>query len=353
MDTVTLLKELIKVDSSSPGKANELVEFVSNYLEERGLKGEIIENNGYKSYVLVVGRGEKTIVLNGHVDVVPGKADQFNPLEIDGKIYGRGSADMKSGCVAMINTMIELSKREPSCRVMMQIVSDEESGGFNCSKYLVDQGYIGDFVICTEPTNLELSIQAKGFMRLDVKTKGLSAHACRPWQGKNAILKGIDNYDTISKLPIMQIGSEIYESSTVTLSMIKGGDIYNKVPDESILGLDIRFIPSLHPYDIIDDIEKAVKGKVVLKALGDPINTPADNTYIKDFIKVIESIDKNKKVKTVGQHGSSDGRFFASKGIPVIEFGPVGSNWHGEDEYVEIESIFKLEKILEAFIRSF
>lgn len=353
MDTVTLLKELIKVDSSSMEKANELVEYISTYLEEKGLKGEIIENNGYKSYILVVGEGEKTIVLNGHVDVVPGKSQQFDPFEMNGKIYGRGSADMKSGCVAMINTMIELSKNPPSCRVMMQIVSDEESGGFNCSKYLVEQGYIGDFVICTEPTNLQLSIQAKGFMRLDVKTKGVSAHACRPWQGKNAILKGIENYNIISKLPILQIGSEIYESSTVALSMIKGGDIYNKVPDESILGLDVRFIPSLHPYDIIEDIEKAVKGKVVLKALGDPINTSVENAYIKDFIKAIESIDKSKKVKTVGQHGSSDGRFFSAKGIPVIEFGPVGADWHGDNEYVEVESIYQLEKILETFIRGF
>lgn len=350
MDTITLLKRLIEIDSSSLEKANELIEYVSRYLQENGLEGEIIENNGYKSYVLLIGEGDKTIILNGHLDVVPGKLEQFNPIERDGRIYGRGSADMKSGCAAMINTMIELSKKPLSCRVMMQIVTDEESGGFNCSKYLVDQGYIGDFVICTEPTNLDVSTQAKGFMRLDIETEGIPAHTSRPWQGENAILKGIENYNRIINLPILQIGSAIYENSTVTLSLIKGGDTYNKVPDKSILGLDIRFIPSLCPYDIIEDIEKVVKGKVILKALGDPINTSAQDPYIKDFINVVDLFGKEGRTKTIGQHGSSDGRFFASKGIPVVEFGPVGFDWHGDKEYVEIESIYQLEKILKTFI---
>lgn len=350
MNTITLLKELMKVDSSSKEKANELIEFVANYLQINGLKGEIIENNGYKSYISIIGEGDKTIVLNGHLDVVPGKPEQFIPIEKDGRIYGRGSADMKSGCVAMVNTMLELSGKPLPCRVMLQLVTDEESGGFNCTNHLVENGYVGDFVICTEPTNLSISTQAKGFIRLDIESDGVSAHGSRPWLGENAILKAMENYDKILNLPILKIGSDIYESSTVNLSLIEGGDTYNKVPDKSQIGLDIRFIPSLNPYDIIKEIENVVEGKVTLKCLGDSINNSVENPYIIDFIEVIKSIEKTRGVKICGQHGSSDGRFFSSKGIPVIEFGPIGCDWHGDNENVDIDSIYQLEEILKTFI---
>lgn len=353
MDSITLLKELIKVDSSSKKNANKLIDYVSDYLYAKGLEGEIIENNGYKSYILTIGKGSKTIVLNGHLDVVPGKEYQFNPIEKNGRIYGRGSADMKSGCVAMINTVVELSKKKLPNRVMLQLVTDEESGGFNCTKYLVDNGYIGDFVICTEPTNLDVSIQAKGFLRLDLEVHGLAAHGSRPWQGDNAIVKAIEDYNEIKNLPILQIGSDFYESSTVTLSLIKGGDVYNKVPDKAKIGLDIRYIPSLNQDDIMYQIKDVTEGNVKLKSSGNSINTEAENPHVKNLLEVIGLINKDMEVKIFGQHGSSDARFFSNKGIPVVEFGPMGCDWHGDDEYMEIESLYKLEKILKNFIKNF
>lgn len=353
MHTTTLLEELVSVDSSTKENANKLVDILSVYLEENGVKGRIIENKGYKSYVALIGEGDRTVVLNGHLDVVPGNPEQFQPFKKDGKLYGRGTADMKAGCIAIINAMIELSKEELPCKVMLQLVTDEETGGFNCTKYLVDEGYTGDFVICTEPTNLDIGIQAKGFLRIDIEIEGIPAHASRPWQGENAIIKAMKNYEKVVNLSIFKIGSEIYESSTVNLSFIEGGDIYNKVPDRTIMGLDVRFIPSLDPYDIVDEIDRVVEGKVLLKALGEAINNSVENPYIKDFIEIANKSIGSESIKLLGQHGSSDGRFFSSLGIPTIEFGPAGCDWHGDHEYVEIESIYQVENIIKEFIRRF
>lgn len=352
MDSVKLLKELMKIDSSTKEKANEAIEFCSEYLKTNGIDGEIIENRGYKSYVAVIGEGEKTLVFNGHLDVVSAKESQFTPIEKDGKIIGRGSADMKSGVVAIMHALIELKNQDLKSKVMLQLVSDEEIGGLRCSGFLVEEGYLGDFVICTEPTNLNVSLQSKGIIRMDITTKGISAHGSRPWEGDNAIVKSIDNHKKITELPIMNIGSEFYDKSTSNLAWIKGGDIYNRVPDECVMGLDIRFVPSVNPEEIVEEIKKVVDGEVKLKIIEPGVFVASDNQYVKELSQVVkENLDV--KIKFTGQHGGSDARFFAAKGIPAVEFGPTGNFWHGDDEYVEIDSIYQLEKVLIDFAKKF
>lgn len=353
MDSVSVLKELIKIDSSTREKANEAIAYCVNYLREHGVEGELIENNGFHSFVTTIGSGHPTIVLNGHLDVVSGKKEQFSPIEIDGMIVGRGSADMKSGCVAMLQTIINLKDEPLGCKVMLQLVSDEETGGVHCSKYLVEQGYIGDFVICTEPTNMRVSLQSKGIIRMDVISKGVSAHGSRPWQGVNAITKAFENYDKIEKLPILSIASEFYEGSSLNLAIINGGDIYNRVPDTCTMGFDIRYVPFLDPQDIIEAVKSVIEGEVVVKAVEPGVATKSDNSYIQGFTEVVKTYYPEQPYKFAVQHGGSDGRFFAEQGIPVIEYGPIGNHWHGDDEYVEIESMHQLEKILMTYIRQF
>lgn len=355
MESIELLKELIKIDSSTREKANGAIEYCSKYLEGHGVTGEIFDNNGFKSYVATIGEGDKTLVLNGHLDVVSGKEEQFVPVEEEGKIIGRGSADMKGGCVAMMSAFVRLmdEKDKLKSKIMLQLVSDEETGGVNCSGYLVDKGFLGDFVICTEPTNLKISLQAKGIIRLDVESSGISAHGSRPWEGKNAILKSIENYSIIEKLPIMNVGSEFYKNSTANLAFINGGDIYNRVPEKSVMGLDIRYVPSLDPQDIIDEIVKSVDGKVTVKAVEAGVNVDQNNFYVQKFNEVVMRHLKIDSPEFTAQHGGSDARFFSKLGIPAIEFGPRGDFWHGDNEYAEKESIFMLEEILFEFAKGF
>ncbi len=333
--------------------ANTAIEYAAEYLRQHGLDGKILNNNGFKSYIATIGKGDKTLVLNGHLDIVSGKVSQFDPIESDGKIIGRGSADMKGGCAAMIQAMIELKAEDLKSKIMLQLVPDEEVGGMHGSAYLVEQGYVGDFVICAEPTNLQISIQSKGIIRLDVVSTGLSAHGSRPWEGDNAILKAIENYFKIEKLPIINIGSDFYEKSSINLARISGGDIYNRVPDKSTIGLDIRYVPHLNPDQIIEDIKKVVVGEVMVKIIEQGVNIKATNPYILQLKESILNIMPEEPIKLAGQHGGSDTRFFAAKGIPAIEFGPKGNFWHGDGEYVETGSINQLKNILIDFARKF
>lgn len=353
MDTIALLKELVKVDSSTRENANQLIAFSKKYLDKKGIQGQIVDNNGYMSYVSTIGTGEKTLILNGHMDVVSGKEGQFEPIQTDGKLFGRGTADMKGGCAAMIQAFCKLAEEPLKCRVMLQIVSDEETGGFNCTKHLADTGYVGDFVICTEPTQMNPSIQSKGMIKVDIVTTGRPAHGSRPWEGDNAIEKAFKNYEAIQELPILKESSPFYESSTVNLALIEGGDIYNRVPATCRMGLDIRYVPHLNPAEIVRQIQAVVCGTVEIINVEPGVLVEPSHPYIELVTQAISKVTPEAAFEIVGQHGGSDARFFASRGIPAIELGPKGDFWHGDGEYVDIQSIADLEALLIEIAKTF
>ncbi|MDC7223012.1 MAG: M20/M25/M40 family metallo-hydrolase [Spirochaetales bacterium] len=349
---IELLRNLMKKESVTPDKVNETVEFAAAYLKERGIEGQILERAGLKSYVALIGKGEATLIFNGHLDVVSGRPEQFIPEEKDGRIYGRGSADMKGGCAAMIEAFIKLSREELPCRIMLQLVPDEETGGRHGTAHLIDRGFTGDFAICTEPTNLEISLKAKGIINMYIENSGVSAHGSRPWEGENAILQAYDDFRRIEELPILNESSPYYEKSSVNLGKIEGGDILNRVPDSCLMGLDIRYVPHLSAEDVIDEIKKVVRGKVTIERTEPAVDTPGDHPYVE---RLKESIRKEtgEIPPLAAAHGGSDARFFASRNIPAVDLGPCGAGWHGDGEYVEKDSLFQLERILIDFALSF
>ncbi len=107
---VHILKDLIKIDSSTKAGANQAIQYCADWLRQRDLPVEVIDNEGYQLLVCEIGQGDKTVVLNGHVDVIEGEKEQFEPFIQEGKMYGRGSIDMKAGVAAMIETVDQLQK---------------------------------------------------------------------------------------------------------------------------------------------------------------------------------------------------------------------------------------------------
>lgn len=347
-----LLKELILIDSSTMEGANQAVEFCRQWLIEHELKPSLIENNGYKMLVCEIGEGDKTIVFNGHVDVVSGKKAQFIPVEKDGKIYARGAADMKAGVAAMMVAMKELRDQKPGVKIQLQIVSDEEIGGMNCTGYLVENGYRGDFVISSEPTQLGIALQAKGVLRLEVEVSGKSAHGSRPWEGENAIVKAYRIYEKLLELPFTKESSEFYQSPSINLAIISGGEVFNKVPDRCLMSLDIRYLPGQDPDTIVQQIESISDGKITIGLKGIPVATKQDDPFITQLKPILEKHISGEAV-IFGQHGAADTQYFAAHGIPAIEFGPSGANWHGDDEYVVLESLEKYKDILIDYVKTY
>lgn len=341
-----LLIELIRIDSSTKQGANRAIDYCKQWLLKQGLNVREVENRNYRMLICQIGKGEKTLIWNGHVDVVSGKPDQFQPYEKDGKLYGRGAADMKAGVAALMCAVEELKDQNLNCRIQLQLVSDEETGGHHCSSYLAENGYTGDFVICPEPTQLGIGLEAKGVLQLDLTVKGRSAHGSRPWEGDNAIVKAYDLFNQIQNLPFAKESSEWFQNPSINLSKIRGGEVYNKVPDSCLMSLDIRFLPSQNKHQILNQIQSVTDCEMSIHLYGDPVKNSKEDPYVRDVISVIEKVTQTKKVKIFGQHGFADTRFFSKFDIPAIEFGPCGENWHGDEEFVVLDSVRTYQKIL-------
>ena len=354
MDCIELTRQLIRIKSDDQAGANRAIDFCREWLSDYGIDAVVLENSGYKSLVAKIGQGPATLVLNGHVDVVGGKEEQFEPYVKDGNLYGRGAADMKAG-VAVFLTAVSGLKDDPmfdpsSCTVLLQIVSDEETGG-KCSRFLADSGYLGDFVICGEPTQLDLGVQAKGILQVDLFVRGKAGHGSRPWEGENAIVKAFALYSQIMNLPFTRESTALYPAPSLNLAMIEAGSVYNKIPDLCRLSLDIRYLPGQKPEDILAQIRE-LGAEVAVHSCGDPVTTRPDDAYVRALAAVV-SRNTLREAMLFGQHGASDARFFSRRSIPAVEFGPAGNGWHGDDEYVNIGSVLTYEKIIKEYVDIF
>src|SRR3954452_12963871 len=241
MDERALAERLITYDTSTLEGMQSAAGFVKGWLEARDVEVKGSTHNGRPVLAATVGASEApTIVLHGHLDVVPGHSEQFLPRIEGDRLYGRGAYDMKGGLAAMMCAMHDLAEQR-EVRVRFVCVPDEESEDIErrTSDDLVRRGCVGDFAITGEPTDLHVGVQAKGVLACRIIVHGRAAHGSTPWLGDNAVLKAIDVFRRIESLPFSRESSELFDRPSINLGRISGGDALNKVPDECTMVLDI------------------------------------------------------------------------------------------------------------------
>jgi len=349
---IEMLKNLVAIKSDTESGANEALRYCSTWLTSHDIPHQVIENDGRLMIHTEVGQGPSTIVWNGHVDVVPGKIEQFNPYIEGDRLYGRGTADMKAGVAAMMEAFRRISsaKEKLQQRIVLHIVTDEETGGRKTSGHLVELGHSGDFVICGEPTHLKLSVQSKGIVQIDITFLGKAAHGSRPWEGKNAIEASYAFHEKLMTLPFTTASNAYYEYPSINLAKIQAGDRYNVVPDHCEVGYDIRFVPGQKWQDILQqmtDLAQSINplNSVKVRGKSPAITTTENNKFVQTLADVTADVTQKEAV-LFGQHGAADTRYYAKTGAAAIEFGPSGDDWHGPGEYVVISSVKQYADIL-------
>jgi len=348
-----LAQELISVPSTreNTDALNKVIGIAKKELNEMNIK-EYNSNNVPSLLASNQPGAEKhKIILNAHMDVVPANENQYKPYIKDGKLYGRGAYDMKSAAAAMILVFKEVAPivKYP---LALQLVTDEEIGGYNGAKYQVEKGVKTDFIIAGENTSLVIVNKSKGLMWTKISAKGRSAHGAYPWNGENAIWKIKKVLDVIEK--DYPIPAKAEWRTTINVASVQTSNTTaNKVPDDCTLTLDVRYIAeerntiekyltSLSQYDVTVDIY-----------FKDPVHfTPPDNPFIKELQKHIK---KNSSAQALiePRHGASDVRHFNANKMDGIEFGPVGFGHHTDEEWVDIKSLEQYYAILKSFLLSY
>jgi succinyl-diaminopimelate desuccinylase len=352
-ELVALAKRLIGYDTSEPEAVSEAAGFVKGWLEARGIEAARDEVRGLPVMRAEVGpEGAPTIVLHGHLDVVPGRPGQFDPRVEGDRLYGRGAYDMKGALAAMLLTTAAMRDQD-RVRVRLGIVGDEESEeeAERGSDHLVDSGFLGDFAITGEPTDLHIGVEAKGVLALRLEVSGTAAHGATPWLGDNAVLNALDVFRSIESLPFARHSSELFDRPSINLGRIWGGDALNKVPDRCVIDVDIRYLPDQDPAAILDEV-RGLAGVAVNSLLTRPPATVERESVFVRALRESAAEHHHGEPMSVGRDGASDAVSFLRVGVPAVEFGPVGEGHHGPEEWVSISSLDTYRQTLDTFLRA-
>jgi len=348
---ISLTNQLISIPSTKdkPEEMKKVLQLAKKQLS--GFTVELFEKNNSPSLLAYTSKTRPKkckIILNAHLDVVPGKESQYQPKIIDNKLYGRGAIDMKAAAAVQILIFKHLAKKV-NYPLALQLVTDEETGGFNGTKYQLDNKVKADFALTGEATNLKIVSQSKGVISLIIKAKGKTSHGSRPWEGKNALNILIKAINIITKK--YPIPSKEVWKTTCNLAWIKtNNQTFNKVPDNAQAQFDIRYIPQ-DKNKIIPQIKKLLpKGLKLIVNLNEPAQlTNPKNSYVIKLSQAIKSTI-NKTPAVISQHGASDIRHFNSVNINGVVFGPKGKGIHSDNEYVNISSLKQYYLSLKQFL---
>ena len=348
-----LTERLIAYDTSTQEGIRQCAGFVKGWLDSREVESEQAGIRGLPVTTASVGPpGAPTVLLHGHIDVVPGRPEQFQPRLDGDRLFGRGAYDMKGALASLLLVLADLRDQD-SVRVRLGIVPDEESeeevdrGG----DLLVDSGFRGDFAITGEPTDMHVGVAAKGVLAMRLQVSGRSAHGATPWLGENAILRAIEVFRGIESLPFASRSSELFDRPSINLGRILGGDALNKVPDTCYIDVDVRYLPEQEPAEILAEVATLDDTRVVSTFSRPPATVDPDSIYVRALCAAAAR-HHAEGVTSVGRDGASDAVSFLRVGVPAVEFGPVGGGHHGPEEWVSIASLGSYRRTIVDFIEA-
>jgi succinyl-diaminopimelate desuccinylase len=352
VDERALTERLIRYDTSSDEGIRNAAGFVKGWLESRDILVDELEIRGLPVLAARVGSAEgPTVVLHGHLDVVPAREEQFEPRIEGDRILGRGAYDMKGALAAMMGALEEL-RNERGVRVVLAIVPDEESEEEidRGTEFLIQQGFTGDFAITGEPTDLHVGVQAKGVLAMRLEVSGTAAHGATPWLGDNAILKALDAFRAIETLPFARESSDLFDRPSINLGRILGGDALNKVPDRCVIDVDIRYLPGQDPVDIRRQVAELHEVGIVSQFHRDPAIVDRNNPFVQVLSESVSRVLDSETI-SVGRDGASDAICFINAGVPAVEFGPIGGGHHGPAVWVSASSLAQYRQTLVEFVK--
>jgi succinyl-diaminopimelate desuccinylase len=356
VDQRVLAERLISYDTSRPDELVAAAGFVKGWLESRDIEVQDYEHNSLPVLAAAVGPpgGEvPSVIFHGHLDVVPGRPEQFEP-RIDGdRLIGRGAYDMKGALAAMMCALKDLSEQD-TVAVRFVCVPDEESEELDerSTDAVLERGLSARFAITGEPTNLHIGVAAKGVLAMRIVVHGRAAHSSRPWLGENAVLKAVDAFRAIQALPFTRESSELFDAPSINLGRIEGGHALNVVPDECRMAVDIRYLPGQDPEEILAQVRTIDGIEIDRTFIHPPVTVSRREPHVEALREAVARLSPDMEAISVGRDGASDAVSFIQAGIPAVEFGPVGAGHHGPEEWVSVTSLARYRRTLSDFVRS-
>jgi len=369
-DAVALTRELARIDSRNPslvaGAPGEaaVARALRDVLLSWGVDAELVEAAADRPNVVarVGGRGGRTLMFNGHLDVVGVDGMVHPPFDAavrDGRIYGRGTSDMKSGVAAMCAAAVRALDAGLDGEIVIAAVVDEEFESVG-TRALVERGVRADAAIVTEPTRLAIMPAHLGFVWLDVTTRGRAAHGSRWDLGVDAIRHAgfvLAELDRIDSLELPARRHALLGRPSVHASLIDGGSGMSTYPDRCTIRIERRTIPGETPADVerewltacarIASRSPSVRAEVSVTFAQSPSDVPVDAPIVRALAGTLRELGDDPRVE--GMTAWTDAAILNDAGIPAICFGPgdIGVA-HAAEEYVAVREIERATEVLAA-----
>ncbi len=359
-ELVALLVKLISAKSENPpGFEEEVASVVREHLESHGLSCEVYEKSKGRTNVLChIGSGRPNLAFVCHMDVVPAGSGWTKPpyegVVEGGKVYGRGATDNKGALAAVLvaaTRVSEMIEKNSNGTVTIAAVADEEQGSTYGVSYLLNEaGFRPDYAIVCEPTGCRAVVIAeKGILRLKLRSKGRPAHGSRPEEGINAIVK---LSKVLAKLESFKMSFEehpLLTAPTVNVGLIRGGEAVNVVPSECTCMLDIRYLPSQTPENILAEVRAFIEGvkredpqvdvEAEIAEFEEPLLIPRDNGLVRLLEECSMRVVGFRPVAK-GMSGGTVAKPLFKKGVISVVYGPGDEQLcHKADEYIEISQL--------------
>lgn len=360
MEVVEILKELLKFKSITPDDDGAM-NFINMFMD--GFDADFVDVNGIKNLILTKKFGDGVhLCFAGHIDVVPAgdgwDSDPFEPELKDGFVYARGAQDMKSGVAAFLCACKDATKFNGTLSIIL--TSDEEGDGIygtlEALKFLKSRGNLPDFSLVAEPTSSStfgdtIKIGRRGSVNGVVTINGVQGHAAYPEKCVNPVHQLASVFSDFAGYEL-DSGSKYFGASKIVITDIRGGmEVVNVTPKSVKIMFNVRNSELTSCEDIKRYTEHIFNGfdfTLSLKESSKPFLTDESSKIVIQAQKSIENICKiSPDLSTSG--GTSDARYFAAFGVPVVEFGVVNDRIHAINERVlqsEVESLYLVFKDL-------
>ena len=355
-ELVALTCDLVRIESVAdrPDQLAAVIDYAAAYLAD--VPGLFVERSeaGGKPALVVALRDTRApaLMLNGHLDVVVGRPEQFPPEGRDGRTYGRGSQDMKGSCPVMLRLIRDLAALPERPDVGFQLVTDEEIGGAEGTGRLLAEGWRCGFMLCLEPTDMGVLFEHKGALWVELRLPGRPAHGSRPWDGHNPVgdlARGLAALD--ARFPIPD-GPNSWQTTVTPTHVQTGAGSRNQVPPGASVTFDIRYTADTTPEAIQATLAECFPtAELVVGSCGPGLRTDPEHPEV---CRVADLLAERlgRPPRFYREHFATDARYYTSAGIPAVCVGPVGAGLHSDEEWVAIDSLLDLHAVLTAYILS-
>ena len=359
MNAVELTRALVRIDTVNPRSPERpCAELLGKLLEDAGYAVALHEfAPGRASIVARRDGGGPPICFAGHIDTVPlgaapWRKDPFGG-EIDaGKLYGRGSTDMKSGVAAMVEAALRLAQAPlRKAGLTLVIVAGEETGCEGAAHLAKVPGALGraGAMVVGEPTGNRPVIGHKGALWLKARTRGVTAHGSMPQMGVNAVIKAARAVLDLSGLRFDVTPDPLLGAPTLNVGTIQGGLNVNSVPDEAVIGIDIRTIPAQRHAQVRKQLEALLGPEVELTPIVDleGIRTSEQDPFVRRVLDVAASVTGEREPPGAATYFTDASVLTpAYGGIPTVVLGPGEmALCHQTDEHCRVDRIEQAAEI--------